>query len=258
MWPATLHRGAVPARFGGQGSHSMVRKSIFTGFLVAVMALLSAAAAQAQTTTSVNLGVGWFMLRGEDSRANDDVLIADLQSLAFNVSDFNGPMINGEWLIGVGDRLEFGVGVGFFQRTVPSVYAEVIDDLDGSEIEQDLKLRMIPMTATVKFLPIGRAGDFQPYVGGGVSFINWKYSEIGDFVDFSDGSIFHDRYIASGTAVAPVAFGGVRIPFDGDVFAFNGELRWQGGKGDTSGEGLLADRIDLGGFTALASFQIRF
>ena len=236
----------------------MVRKTIFTGFFAAVLALSSAATVQAQTTTSVNLGVGWFMLRGEDSRADDDVLIADLQSLAFNVSDFNGPMVNGEWLIGFGDRIEFGVGVGFYQRTVPSVYAELIDDIDGSEIEQDLKLRIIPVTATVKFLPFGRPGDFQPYVGGGAAFLNWKYSEIGEFVDGSDGSIFLDRYIASGNTIAPVAFGGVRVPFDGDVFAFNGELRWQGGKGDTSGEGLLADRIDLGGFTALASFQIRF
>lgn len=235
----------------------MVRKTIFTGLLTAVMALSGAATAQAQITQSVNLGVGWFFLKGEDSRADDDVLIADLDSLAFNVSDFNGPMVNGEWLIGLGDRLEFGVGVGFFQRSVPSVYADLID-IDGSEIEQDLKLRIVPVTATVKFLPIGRAGDFQPYVGGGVALLNWKYSEIGEFVDFSDSSIFRDRYVASGTTVAPIAFGGVRVPFDGDVFAFNGELRWQGGKGDTSGKGLLGDRIDLGGFTTLASFQIRF
>ena len=221
------------------------------------MALSGAATAQAQITQSVNLGVGWLFLKGEDSRADDDVLIANLESLAFNVSEFNGPMVNGEWLIGFGDRLEFGLGVGFFQRSVPSVYADVID-IDGSEIEQDLKLRIVPVTATVKFLPIGRAGSFQPYVGGGVALLNWKYSEIGEFVDFSDNSIFRDRYVASGTTVAPVAFGGLRVPFKGDVFAFNGELRWQGGKGDTSGEGLLADRIDLGGFTTLASFQIRF
>lgn len=235
----------------------MVRKPVFTGLLIAALALSGTAAAEAQVTQSVNLGVGWFFLKGEDSRPDNDVLIADLQSLAFGVSDFNGPMVNGEWLVGVGDRLEFGFGVGFFQRTVPAVYADVIDD-DGSEIEQDLKLRIVPMTATVKFLPIGRPGSFQPYVGGGVALLNWKYSEIGEFVDFTDDSIFRDRYVASGSTVAPIAFGGLRVPFGGDVFAFNGELRWQGGKGDTSDTGLLADRIDLGGISALASFQIRF
>ena len=234
----------------------MVRKTVFTGLLGAML-LSSASAAQAQVTQSVNLGLGYFMVRGEDSRGDNDVLIADLQSLAFKVSDFNGPLVNGEWLFGFGDRLEFGVGAGFFQRTVPSVYADVVDS-DGSEIEQDLKLRIVPITATVKFLPIGHAGTFQPYVGGGVALLNWKYSEVGEFDDFSDDSIFRDRYVASGNTVAPLVFGGLRVPFNGDVFAFNGELRWQGGKGDTSGTGLLADEIDLGGLGFIASFQIRF
>ena len=197
------------------------------------------------------------MVKGEDSRGDDDVLIQDLQSLAFEVKDFNGPLVMGEWLFAFGDRVEFGVGAGFFQRTVPSVYADFIDS-DGSEIEQDLKLRIVPITATVKFLPIGRAGDFQPYVGGGVALLNWKYSEVGEFVDFSDSSIFTDRYVASGTTVAPLVFGGIRLPVQGDVFALNGELRWQGGKGDTSGTGLLGDEIDLGGFSFIGAFQIRF
>lgn len=235
----------------------MVTKTLMTGLLAAGVVLSSAAPAQAQITQSVNLGVGWFMVRGEDSRGDDDVLVQDLQSLAFEIKDFNGPLVNGEWLIGFGDRLEVGFGAGFYQRTVPSVYADLIDS-DGSEIEQDLKLRIVPLTATVKFLPIGRAGDFQPYVGGGAALLNWKYSEIGEFVDFSDNSIFRDRYVASGSTVAPILFGGVRLPVSGDVFAVNGELRWQGGKGDTTDTGLLADEIDLGGFSFIAAFQIRF
>lgn len=235
----------------------MLRKAFVTSLLAAVMALSSAATAQAQITQSVNLGLGWFMVRGEDSRGDNDVLVEDLQSLAFEIKDFNGPLVNGEWLIGFGDRIEVGFGVGFYQKTVPSVYADFVDS-DGSEIEQDLKLRIVPVTATVKFLPIGRAGDFQPYVGGGVALLNWKYSEVGEFVDFSDASIFRDSYVASGNTVAPIVFGGVRLPLNGDVFAFNGELRWQGGKGNTSDTGLLGDEIDLGGFSVIGSFQIRF
>ena len=234
----------------------MMRKTLFTGLLAAVMAVASAAPAQAQVTQSINLGLGWFMVKGEDSRDND-VLVENLQSLAFEIKDFNGPLLNGEWLIGFGDRLEFGVGAGFYQRTVPSVYADFVDS-DGSEIEQDLKLRIIPITAPVKFLPIGRAGDFQPYVGAGAALLNWKYSEVGEFVDFSDGAIFRDTYVADGTTVAPIVFGGIRLPLNGDVFAFNGELRWQGGKGDTSGAQLLADEIQLGGVSFIASVQIRF
>lgn len=235
----------------------MMKQVFCTSLLAAAIAVSSAAPAQAQVTNSVNLGLGWFMVKGEDSRGDDDVLREDLQSLAFDIKDFNGPLVNGEWLIGFGDRVEVGFGVGFYQGTVRSVYADFIDD-DGSEIEQDLKLRIVPVTATVKFLPIGRAGDFQPYVGGGLALLNWKYSEAGEFVDFSDGAIFRDVYRASGNTVAPIAFGGVRLPLGGDVFGLNGELRWQGGKGDTSGTGLLGDEIDLGGFSFIGAFQIRF
>lgn len=236
-----------------------MKKPAWIGLFVMVAMAAGAVSAQAQVTNSVNLGAGYFMVRGEESRDSGDVLLEDLQSLAFEVKDFNGGLLNGEWLIGFGDRIEFGLGAGFYQRTVPSVYADFVDS-DGSEIEQDLKLRIVPVTATVKFLPFGRAGDFQPYAGGGVALLNWKYSEVGEFVDFvDDGAIFRDQYVASGSTVAPIAFGGVRVPVSGDVFAFNGELRWQGGKGDLPAEsGLLGDTIDLGGISVIGSFQIRF
>ena len=235
-----------------------MKKPAWIGVFVMAAMAAGSVSAQAQVTHSVNLGAGYFMVRGEESRDADDVLLEDLQSLAFEVKDFNGALLNGEWLIGFGDRVEFGVGAGFYQRTVPSVYADFVDS-DGSEIEQDLKLRVVPVTATVKFLPFGRAGDFQPYVGGGAALLNWKYSEVGEFVDFSDGSIFRDQYVASGSTVAPIVFGGLRVPISGDVFAFNGELRWQGGKGDLGAEsGLLTDTIDLGGISLIGSVQIRF
>ena len=111
-----------------------MRKPVWVGLVAVIMAMSSVASAQAQTTQAVNLGVGWFMVRGEDAR-DSDVLIEDLQSLAFEVKDFNGPLVNGEWLIGFGDRVELGLGAGFYQRTVPSVYADVVDS-DGTEIEQ--------------------------------------------------------------------------------------------------------------------------
>lgn len=235
-----------------------MKKPAWIGLLVMAMMTVGATAAQAQVTQSVNLGIGYFMVRGEESRDADDVLLENLQSLAFEVKDFNGALFNGEWLIGFGDRIELGFGAGYYQRTVPSVYAGFVDS-DGSEIEQDLKLRIVPVTATVKFLPFGRPGDFQPYAGGGIALLSWKYSEAGEFVDFTDGSIFRDRYTASGSTIAPVVFGGVRLPLSGDVFAFNGELRWQGGKGDLPADSqLLTDTIDLGGISVIGSVQIRF
>ena len=235
--------------------------------LLAAAAMLAPATAHAQITRvsssssehrqAVGVTLGGFFLKGEDARATGDVLLTDLDSLLFAIKDFNGASVNGEWLVGLGEYLEAGVGVGFYQKTVPSVYRSFVNT-NGSEIDQDLKLRVVPMTATVRFLPIGRHG-VEPYVGAGVGLFNWRYSETGDFVDFSDSSVFRSRYVANGTAVGPVVLGGIRVPV-GDVWDVGGEVRYQKAEGDTkpSESGLLGDKIDLGGWHALVTFHVRF
>src|SRR6186713_3082536 len=136
----------------------------------ATLTLAAPAMAHAQVTRveprqAIGFNVGYFALRGLDSRVDGDVLFADLEPLLFEVDDFNFVTIGGEWLIGIGDYLEAGAGVGYYQRTVPSIYRHVTHS-DDSEIQQDLKLRVVPLTATVRFLPLGR-GSVQPYVGAG-------------------------------------------------------------------------------------------
>ena len=69
---------------------------------------------------SIGFNLGYFALRGDDSRVDDDVLFADLEPLLFEVNDFNSVTFGGEWLFGIGDYIEAGVGVGYYQRTVPS------------------------------------------------------------------------------------------------------------------------------------------
>ena len=107
------------------------------------------------------------------------------------MSDFNGWTFGGEWLYGIGEYFETGVGVSYYQKTVPTVYRDFVDD-NGSEISQDLKLKIVPITATVRFLPVGRGAPVEPYVGGGIGIFNWRYTEAGEFVDFSDDTIFRD------------------------------------------------------------------
>jgi hypothetical protein len=225
--------------------------------------LLAAAPANAQIyrvgsdepRSSVTFNVGYFALRGLDSRDADDVLLADLDELAFDIKDFNGATFGGEYLFGMGDFLEGGVGVGYYPRTVPSVYFDFVNE-NGTEIEQELKLRVVPIEATVRFLPIGHA-SVQPYVGAGIGFYNFRYSEVGEFVDFSDGAIFTDRYDDSGTAVGPVILGGIRFPV-GDAMQIGGEIRYRKALGDLNEEGFLADKIDIGGLTTSFTIGIRF
>jgi len=220
--------------------------------LVALMATPSASYAQ----QSLNVYFGGFVTPDAWSRDHDDVIRNNADFLAFDPSDFNGPTVGAEWLIGLNDFLDAGLGVGFTQQTVHSVYLDFVNS-NGSEIDQDLKLRTFPFTATVRLLPLGRHDAFTPYVGGGVGIIRWRYEESGEFVDFSDGSIFRDTFTADGAATGPVILGGARFPI-GRVDV-GGEVRWQHAEGDLPNDlGFSGSKIDLGGFTYLVSFNIKF
>jgi opacity protein-like surface antigen len=235
-------------------------------FAVAVLAIL-AAPAQAQIRrvesgrNAIGFNIGYFAVRGLDSRVDNDVLVEDLSqgaySLAFDVKDFNSATFGAEWLVGIGDYLEAGFGAGIYQRTVPSVYDQKIRN-DGSEIAQDLKLRIVPLTATVRFLPIGRNG-VTPYVGAGIGAFRWHYSEVGEFI-FQNDVTDNDRFVANGTATGPVVLGGIRFPVS-DVFTVGGEIRYQKAEGKgllDQSEFFLGDKVDLGGWTTNFTFHLRF
>ena len=68
-------------------------------------------AARAQQT--VNLSLGYFTVRGQDARVAGDVLNANRNFLTFDVNDFNGGSIGGEWLFPVGRYIEAGAGMSF-------------------------------------------------------------------------------------------------------------------------------------------------
>lgn len=232
----------------------MRRLSLATVVMGLLAGVFMPAVSYAQS--SLNLYVGGFVNKSEASRDRQDVLWNDLEFLSFNTNDFNGPTAGAEYLVGLGEYFDGGLGVGVYSRTVPSVYADFVN-ANGSELEQDLKLRMAPFTATVRWLPLGHSAGIEPYIGAGVAVINYRYSESGQFVDFTDNSIFRDTFVGSGTATGPTILGGVRFPI-GNV-AIGGEIRWQKALGDLpADQDFAGSKIDLGGVNYLATFKIRF
>ena len=137
------------------------------------------------------------------------------------------------------------------------MYANFVNS-NGSEIAQELKLRIVPVTGTIRFLPIGHAA-VEPYVGGGIGVYNWHYSEVGNFVDFSDNSVFFNTYKDHGNAFGGVILGGVRAPV-GNAFAIGAEIKYQKAEGDidVAQSGLLGSKIDLGGWTTSFTMHVRF
>jgi opacity protein-like surface antigen len=226
---------------------------VLTSLIVAALGLAPVPALAQQ---AVSFSIGYNTLLGEDSRTDGDVLVANRELFAFEVDDFNGPTFGGEWTAGLGEYLEAGIGVAYSSRTVPSIYSDFVRP-DGREIEQEFKLRVTPITFTARVLPFGRNTTVQPYLGGGLGLFNYKYSETGDFVDFSQGgAIGFDTFTADGTEAGLVLIAGVRVPA-GDKAAFGFEVRFNRATTDLPNE-FLGSTLDLGGTQYLGVLLVRF
>ena len=228
------------------------------GFLVLCVGLLTPSTSFAQQ--SLNFSFGGFVPKGESSRADNDVLVNNLccldNPLLFDVGDFDGGVFGAEYLVGLGEFFDAGLGVGYYKSSARSVYLNLIND-NGSEIQQRLRLRIVPFSATIRFLPFGHSHGVEPYIGGGLAVLNWRYQESGQWVDPSDNSIFTGTFTGSGTATGPLVLGGVRFPVG--PWAFGGEVRWQAAKGELpADQDFAGPKIDLGGVTYTATFSIRF
>jgi outer membrane protein W len=231
----------------------MLQRTVTSVMLVFAAILTCARPAHAQQT--VNFTLGYFHPLGHESRGPDDVLNINHSFLAFDLDEFGGASLGGEWLVGLGRFFEAGAGVSYTGQTVPSVYRDFIDS-DGTEIDQDLELRMVPIAFTVRFLPFGQSSPLQPYVGGGLGIINWRYRETGEFVDFGAGRvIFEDTFEDSGNSTGAIFVGGVR--FAGQRLTAGGEVRYQDAEGDLSRD-FAGSKIDLGGWTYNFTIGVRF
>jgi len=226
---------------------------------VLILAVLALAVAPmtASAQQSLNLSIGGFSPRAEDGRGSQDVLVGNRGFLDFNVADLNGATFGGEYLIGLGDKFDAGVGIGFYQHS--TLGADRFNEFAGTgdPILAELKLRVVPMAATLRFLPLGHNGGVQPYIGAGAGVFAWRYSESGDFVASDNRTIIHGNFVGSGTATGPVVLGGVRVPI-GSV-GVGGEIRWQSAQGSLpSDQSFAGTKIDLGGWTYSFTLNFRF
>lgn len=238
---------------------------------IALVLLLVPAAASAQirqTGTSpssggggrntISFSVGYFGLKGIESRVADDVIVGELVNdhpLLFEVNDLNTATFGGEYLFTAARHVEVGVGLGFSQRTISTVYADLTHSNDD-EIRQDIKLRQIPVTFTGRFLILPHGSSVEPYIGAGLAAIRYQYSEAGEFVD-EFGTIFPAVYKTDGTATGPIVVAGARAPIQN--WTVGGEFAWQKVVADVPVEdGFLGTKLDLGGWRFNFNVGFRF
>jgi hypothetical protein len=220
---------------------------------------------------TINFTFGGFAPFGLGSRVDNDALIFDCDSNPgsdqCNFLDFNigqGVTFGAEYLYTIGQRIEIGGGVSSIHKKIDSNYANFVAS-DETEIEQKLTINQVPLEFTVRFLPLGQSSHFQPYFGGGIGVFIWRYSENGDWVDFTldNNPIFNQEFKDSGTTIGGTILGGVR--YAGEAFTVGGEFRYHRATADLSTSEFppldpTVDnlKIDLGGWRYQVTFGVRF
>ena len=222
------------------------------GAILLVGVALSFSMPASASASGIELRVGGFAPRG-----NSD-LFDDVDELyAVDEDDFRGVTGGIEYSVGVGDRLEVGFHLDGYGRTVSSSYRD-FERADGSPIFQDLRLNIVPLGATLRFLPAGRRARISPYIAAGADIFFYQYEEQGEFIDFfsDDLDISSDAFISEGATGGFHVAAGLRVPVSHD-FSVTGEVRYQQAR-TRMNDDFSQNRLDLSGTSGTLGVHLRF
>ena len=210
--------------------------------------------------SGLELRIGGFFPRGEsDLFVDDNELYSRAGEIAgVTPNHFDGLYGGVEYSFNVAKKLEMGISIDGYGKTIPTVYRDFTRP-DGSEIEQNLRLFTIPLGLSLRFLPRDRFATVQPYVTIGADVIFYQYEEFGDFIDFfSDNlDIRTDSFESDGAAFGGHAAVGLRIPIGHD-FAITAEGRYQFAERKRMEEDFDQNIIDVNGASATIGIRLRF
>jgi hypothetical protein len=184
-----------------------------------------------------------------------------------DAGDFEDFTFGFSYVSALGNHMEVGLNIDFYDAHVFSAYRDYIDE-DGFQIFHDTSLSMIPVSADIRILPFGRFGGRgnagriqvrQPvfYFGGGIGMNFFEYEEIGDFVDFTSDEIFFDHFQDSGVSFSTHVLAGIEIPISPTMgLMFEGKQTWTDEElgSDFSGLG----ELELGGTTFFGGITYNF
>ncbi len=199
-------------------------------------------------------------------RATGGVFDFTTQHLTVDRHDFNA--ITGELDVSfrLSPRFEAVLGAGVSRTSVPSE-DRLYEDQNNLPIRQTTTLTSVPVTAGIKayLVPTGRSigrlawvpSRVAPYVGAGVGLLWYRFQQRGDFVDYTDLSIFSSRLLSSGVGPMGAFFAGVDVGITPSL-ALTGEARYILSSANMNADFADLDRIDMNGLQTTVGLAVRF
>ncbi|MCI0412629.1 hypothetical protein L0222_07490 [bacterium] len=160
----------------------------------------------------------------------------------------------------IGEFVNIGGSISFYEGDT-TVRDREFEFTNGDPIFRNIRLRIIPIEANVRVLPIGREMAVIPYVGAGAGVYVWEYEEIGDFVidRLDDPSIITGSAFSDGADFGFNIHGGLQFPISRSA-TITGEVKWIKAEGDLDPEGFdpAFEPIDLSTITYSAGVSFWF
>ena len=200
---------------------------------------------------------GSWTLRGgfAQAMASSDVFAFVTDQLTVDRSDFSSPTFGTSLGIRLSGRNELMFDVSYSGMSHSSEFRDWVDQND-QPIEQTTSLRRIPITVGLRryLTAPGRAiGQFAwiparraLYVAAGLGLMEYKFQQVGDFVDFATLNVFPDEYVSQGWT--PVAHAAAGLDITLSTFTMmNIEARYLWAKAPMSADFEDFNRVDLSG-----------
>lgn len=211
--------------------------------------------------------VGMWSVRGgfDHAFAGGDLFGFVTQELTLNRSDFSSATFGSTVALRVSEANDVVFDVSFANVNRRSEFRDWIDQ-NNLPIEQTTSLRRVPVTIGVRhylasrgraigrfaYVPAARA----TYVGVGAGLMQYRFHQVGDFIDFETQNVFSDEFESKAWTPVLNALAGMDVTL-GRFLLLNGELRYTWAKGPVGRDYVGFHRIDLSGLSALAGFSLR-
>lgn len=200
------------------------------------------------------------------ANAGSDIFDFSRKHLTLGKGDFSGFDGGGALAIRLSERMDLSFGLDYSGRVANSEFRDWTDT-DNLPVEQSTRFQRVPVTANLKMYltPRGRTvGSFAwipagvtPYVGAGAGTMWYRFSQVGDFVDFNSLDIYSDHLESSGWAPMAQGLAGADLTLTPRL-ALTGELRYSWAKAELSNSFENFDKIDLSGPSATLGLTVRF
>jgi len=208
-----------------------------------------------------------FGVRGGFDRAlaSSDVFNFVTKQLTIDRGDFSSATLGTSLALPLSQSNDLVFDVSYASVSRRSEFRDWVDQND-LPIEQTTSLRRVPITVgfrhylTSRGRAIGRfawiPSHRTTYIGLGAGLMQYRFHQVGDFVDFRTLDVFPDQFDSKAWTPVVHALAGMDLSL-GRVIMLTGEARYTWARGPMSRDFDRFNRIDLSGISVTAGFAIR-